>query len=197
MKTLTLTQPWATLVAIGAKRIDTRSWNTSYRGPLAIHAARSVRKRDIVGFWRHEPFKSALYPGGNYLYPEFQCGSVIATCRLIACVPTRELQTNRRLLVDDDAHCDDFEMTETERAFGDYSPGRWAWLLADIKRLPEPDPARGSRRLWEWDAELYWNILRAWRVRPDQQGEDFGPNDDATTPGLVQSANKRGESETP
>ena len=28
-------------------------------------------------------------------------------------------------------------------------------------------------------------------VRPDQQGEDFGPNGDATTPGLVQSANKR------
>ena len=40
MKVLTLTQPWATLVAIGAKRIETRSWSTKYRGPLAIHAAK-------------------------------------------------------------------------------------------------------------------------------------------------------------
>ena len=39
MKVITLTQPWATLVAIGAKRIETRSWPTRYRGPLAIHAA--------------------------------------------------------------------------------------------------------------------------------------------------------------
>ena len=39
MKVLTLTQPWATLVAIGAKRIETRSWATKYRGPLLIHAA--------------------------------------------------------------------------------------------------------------------------------------------------------------
>jgi hypothetical protein len=36
MKVLTFTQPWATLVAIGAKRIETRSWYTNYRGPLAF-----------------------------------------------------------------------------------------------------------------------------------------------------------------
>src|SRR5690348_17556570 len=44
MKALTLTQPWASLVAIGAKRIETRSWSTSYRGPLAIHAAKGFPK---------------------------------------------------------------------------------------------------------------------------------------------------------
>ena len=42
MKVLTLTQPWATLVAIGAKHIETRSWATSYRGPLAIHAGKGL-----------------------------------------------------------------------------------------------------------------------------------------------------------
>src|SRR6202030_2406661 len=44
MKALTLTQPWATLVAIGAKRIETRSWPTLYRGPLAIYAAKRFPK---------------------------------------------------------------------------------------------------------------------------------------------------------
>ena len=38
----TCTQPWATLVAVGTKQIETRSWETSYRGPLAIHAARCM-----------------------------------------------------------------------------------------------------------------------------------------------------------
>lgn len=32
MKALSLTQPWATLMAIGAKRIETRSWGAAYRG---------------------------------------------------------------------------------------------------------------------------------------------------------------------
>lgn len=41
-KILTLSQPYASLVALGAKRIETRSWRTSYRGPLAIHAAKGL-----------------------------------------------------------------------------------------------------------------------------------------------------------
>ena len=32
MKALCLHQPWAYLVAIGAKRYETRSWKTRYRG---------------------------------------------------------------------------------------------------------------------------------------------------------------------
>lgn len=39
MKALTLWQPWASLIALGEKRYETRSWATSYRGLLAIHAS--------------------------------------------------------------------------------------------------------------------------------------------------------------
>src|SRR6202030_3531482 len=63
MKTLTLTQPWATLVALGAKRIETRSWRTSYRGPLAIHAAKRMPKAAISLCW-DTPFRAALEAGG-------------------------------------------------------------------------------------------------------------------------------------
>ena len=45
MKALTLTQPWASLVALGHKQIETRSWATRYRGPLAIHAAKGFPAR--------------------------------------------------------------------------------------------------------------------------------------------------------
>lgn len=39
---------------------------------------------------------------------------------------------------------------EPERSFGDYTPGRYAWVLREIVRLPKPIPARGSLGLWEW-----------------------------------------------
>ena len=40
MKALSLTQPWAELVVLGEKQWETRSWRTSHRGRIAIHAAK-------------------------------------------------------------------------------------------------------------------------------------------------------------
>ncbi len=39
MEYLSLHQPWATLLLLGAKRYETRSWRTDYRGPLLIHTS--------------------------------------------------------------------------------------------------------------------------------------------------------------
>lgn len=143
MKALTLTQPWATLVAIGAKRIETRSWRTSYRGSLAIHAAKGFPH------WARETCDEPEFAkelGSIYL----PLGFVIAECRLISCIPTRELKTNRVIEVDYLAGCGDFYMSDLERTFGNYEPGRWAWLLADVKPLPWPVPAKGALGLWDW-----------------------------------------------
>jgi hypothetical protein len=40
---------------------------------------------------------------------------------------------------------------EPERSFGDYTPGKWAWLLANVRPLDKPRPARGVSGLWDWD----------------------------------------------
>ena len=39
MKVLSLTEPFATLIKEGKKKIETRSWQTNYRGELYIHAS--------------------------------------------------------------------------------------------------------------------------------------------------------------
>lgn len=44
MKAISLLQPWASLVVMGAKKIETRSWNTKYRGELLIHASAGKTK---------------------------------------------------------------------------------------------------------------------------------------------------------
>ncbi len=54
MKALTLCQPWASLVALGHKRIETRCWETKYRGTLAIHAAAALPPK-WLGASRHQP----------------------------------------------------------------------------------------------------------------------------------------------
>jgi len=147
VKALTLTQPWATLVAIGAKRIETRSWATKYRGPFAIHAAKAFPRgaRDLV--WRM-PFSAVLcrvFRVGTEeeIIAKLPRGAVLATCRLLDCVPTEHI----------DAKTCPFRglMTAQERAFGDYYPRRFAWILDNVQQLPESIPAKGALSLWEWN----------------------------------------------
>lgn len=63
MKALSLWQPWASLIADGRKKVETRSWNMLYRGPLAIHASKRVEKDACEDFgydWRTIPRGSIL-----------------------------------------------------------------------------------------------------------------------------------------
>ena len=157
MKALTSTQPWATLVAIGAKKIETRSWSTPYRGPLAIHAAKRIPK-EYDSLWLDEPFLSVLHSagivsispsdllavfGGGTKYQlhadKLHLGCVVATCKLA------------RIDKIGDGYWK--YITRNERAFGDYTAGRFAWVLEDIQSLPEPIPARGALGLWDWDEQ--------------------------------------------
>jgi hypothetical protein len=62
MKAITIWQPWASLIAIGAKQYETRSWETKYRGPIAIHAAKKDPcKMPILV----EPFETVLKRGAG------------------------------------------------------------------------------------------------------------------------------------
>jgi len=166
MKALTVQQPWATLEAIKAKKIETRSWKTDYRGPLAIHASKDnkyihMRGKDYI--CGQEPFCSVLKNAAGRLFREvgitrsiMPLGSVIATCNLVDCfeikgtrlvrrggkiVNTAFLEAGNRLI----------EVNGNELAFGDYSPGRYAWILEDVRMLPVPVPAKGRLGLWNWD----------------------------------------------
>lgn len=144
MRCLTLRQPWASLVAIGAKRIETRSWRTAHRGPLAIHAAKGFPQwaMDIVHDKKDgKPFRDALQAAGIVTLEDLPRGCVIATCRIANVVPTERITDPRCF----------FNAPPREIALGDYTPGRWGWILQDIEALPEPIPARGYLGLWECD----------------------------------------------
>jgi activating signal cointegrator 1 len=157
MKAITLTQPYATLIALGQKKIETRSWQTSYRGPLAIHAGKGLGpvggKMGLFRLCSAEPFASVLRAWHAFApsYPEVWLprGAIVATCDLVDCVPTtyvRSVKIVRRGVYE-------WLWTENEKAFGDYADGRWAWLLSNIRALPEPIPAKGALSLWEWEGE--------------------------------------------
>jgi activating signal cointegrator 1 len=146
MKAITLTNPWATLVAIGEKRIETRSWSTPYRGPIAIHAAKDF-PAECRALTRDEPFLSALYVRhGRLTNNLWTLGGVVATARLTDVQYIASLNDVRYLL--------DRYGAQDEYAFGNFQPGRYAWLLDHVEPLPKPIHAKGMLGVWEWEHEM-------------------------------------------
>jgi hypothetical protein len=132
MKCISLYQPWATLLATGAKQYETRSWPTKHRGEMAIHAGKRWTPR-MARQCKQEPFASLLWREGFELEPEtwgLPFGAVIAVGLLVSCRPTEELLR---------------EIGPEERAFGDFSHGRWAWEYREVIPLERPIPFRGMQ----------------------------------------------------
>jgi hypothetical protein len=137
LKCLTVLQPWASLLVSGAKRYETRSWLTNHRGPLAIHAGRKLPEaaRQLC---TREPFRSALGLAGYRDWAELPRGQVIGLVELASCFPTEDLTANQ-LVTEGSA----------EWAFGDYTPGRWAWYCLRPVRLVAPFAYPGWRGLFD------------------------------------------------
>jgi len=140
VKVISLLEPWASLVAVGAKHIETRSWATKYRGPLGIHASKGRKPENMNLAWK-EPFYAALESIHREVNGKpslrYHPGCIISTCNLVDCLEmTPEFLLN---------------MKSPELDFGHYEIGRFAWILEDVRRLPEPILAKGKLGLWEFD----------------------------------------------
>lgn len=146
VRVLTLTQPWASLLAVGAKLFETRGWQTKWRGPLAIHAASGPGKfkvETLRQMCHTEPFKSALqkaglYYGGAGVWDMLPRGEIIAVCDLSGCWPTEDFNFAK------------FAGTP-ELSFGDFGPNRYAWVPLGVRQLSKPLPAVGKQGLWMHD----------------------------------------------
>lgn len=139
MKVITLIQPWGSLIALGEKKIETRSWKTDYRGPLLIHAGMKVNICSKKGI-----FKNVLETHG-YTKETLPTGLIIAKCNLVDCLEIVQAGVCYGTL------SNGMEVSGNEYQFGDYQIGRYAWLLKNIELLKDPIPAKGQLRLWEYE----------------------------------------------
>ena len=138
-----MTQPWATLVAIGANLIETRDWPTKYRGSFAIHAAKGLPP-EARALCRRQPFREALAAGGYASADELPRGAVVAMVNLqslLVCGPAtlKEIRSRSKR----------GELPAHEADFGDFSDGRYGFVLDRVCRVEPSVPARGMLGFWE------------------------------------------------
>ena len=108
--------------------------------------------------------------GANQYPIDLPLGAVVAVARLVDVVPIVEREGENEsaaeprpseVWVSDDPlalatwdHGWDYEEIESERPWGDFTPGRYAYLLDDVRKLDRPIPAKGKQGLWKPDDEL-------------------------------------------
>ena len=135
VKGLTLHQPWASAIAQGQKRFETRSWPTRYRGLVAIHAGKSTDHIDSE--------------------EDFPLGAIVAIAKIGQVYKTHKV-----------VWPEDFTpgRRATEKTWGDWTVGRFAWRLDDVLAFSEPIPCRGFQGLWPVPPEVL-RLIQAVGVR--------------------------------
>lgn len=130
MKVLSLTEPYATLIKNGIKTIETRSWKTSYRGKLYIHAISTKIPKEYK-----ENKKLMSLVDLN----ELNYGNIICSCELVDCIEMTE------------EFIEEIKKNENEYITGIYAIGRYAWILKNIQVLDKPIKAKGHLGIWSLD----------------------------------------------
>ena len=153
MKALTLHQPWASLIASGAKSIETRSWPPPpglIGQRIAIHAGKRLAGLKSLGpkvVDEMTGLHGVNWRGGVPL------GEIVATVRLDhAARVRREFKGYVEALVFRSLPGEDRLIQVPTGPFGDFAIGRWLWLLSDVQPCDPPVPAVGRRGIWEWES---------------------------------------------
>lgn len=144
MRALSLWQPWASLMAEGAKKIETRSWQSPYRGLVAIHAAKKwdddLRSTALKGCFAARLAQGL--PSAGFDPDSLPRGCFVAVGLLNRCLSTDE----HKALIPSE--------TADEFWFGDYSPGRFMWVFDEVWKLRSPVYAAGQQGLWALEGSV-------------------------------------------
>lgn len=130
MRVLSLRQPWAWMVVAGGKNIENRRWNTRFRGPFLIHAAKGMTRdeyEDAVFFAREvNPF--LVVPP----FEQLERGGLVGRARLVDVI----------------APCAAETLFQKPCTHPWHMPAQYGFVLADVERL-DFVPMRGELGFFE------------------------------------------------
>ena len=132
MKALSIKQPWAEMIRRGMKKIEVRSWQTSYRGDLLICSSAKpdnwlTMLPNVIhptrGVWCDAPD-----PDNSDFEYFYKFGHALFIAELYDIKPmTAEHET--------DACCES-------------SPGYYSWMLRNVRPI-QPFPVKGQLKIFE------------------------------------------------
>jgi hypothetical protein len=130
VKALTICQPWAEFILRGLKPVENRTWPTSHRGLVLIHAGKSRE-------WLTEQrlYGGGLMPDGSKIPAECELdfGALVGVAELASCVELAAIPAAART---------------------PFHAGPWCWELRNVRRFAKPIACRGAQGLWHYPTPL-------------------------------------------
>lgn len=124
MKTITLKQPWASLIANGYKKYEFRTWKTNYRGPILIHAGKGIEKDALARVKKYNL--------------DFPAGRIIAKVNIIDCVKL-------------DDNLNDKLCSENRDVYGYNNHEGYVWILSEPEFVHIDEEINGKLGFWNYD----------------------------------------------
>ena len=146
MKVLTVWQPWAQLLAAGYKHNETRSWRTNYRGEILIHASKKPYSQTerLMTAKSRKLIRDTLGLGFIDWRQRIPTGVIIGKAKLTDCK-----------LIDESYYQFTRDLCPEEFVYGDFTPGRYAWVFEEPELFKNPLPAAGKQGLWNFDGSIW------------------------------------------
>jgi len=135
IRAISLWQPWASFLVYALKNYETRHWDTKYRGPLVIHAAKrwtGAQQQAAWDIWERFPETTVVQ--------DFTRGALVGMVRVVEVVSTEVGAPS-----------------ELEAAVGDWTPGRFAWRCLGQDRFRRPIPYKGRQGFFSIDPAILAN----------------------------------------
>lgn len=137
VKVLSIKEPHASLLLTPYKTIETRSWATSYRGEIFLHASASAPSyRKEKAMWDRVLNLYDKEENRTGKRPAFHKGFIYAKATLVDCIE----MTPENIAA----------LPQEEIDAGYYSPGRYMWVLKNVTPI-DPIPAKGHLGIWNYE----------------------------------------------
>jgi hypothetical protein len=148
IRLLSIYQPWASLIALGHKKIETRWKHASYRGWLALHGSKKWDDENAP-YARQEPFRTRLREAGYSDPSLLPRGYVVALGRLV-----------------DSQRAERLSPEPIERAYGNYKPGNFGWIFDEVLPLATPFKLRGMPGIFSLPIDVQAELWAAAHALP-------------------------------
>jgi hypothetical protein len=165
LRALTIYQPWASLIAIGAKPYEFRKWPAPayvIGARVVIHAAaRPVRREEVLDVLQRCDGKDGPPP----VIPEIAVPFLEGLMRIFDSTHSSQKPGRTMLplsaglcsaVLDVPVRAVDLHPADSDRV----DHHIWAWPLTDVQVFEKPIEARGAQGFWTWGADIQREISR-------------------------------------
>lgn len=144
---LSILQPWAALIVAGLKNVENRTWSTSFRGRLLVHASKARKgvEHEAAACTAEEAgwhLGGIRALAGPWMSKENHHGAIIGSVEVVDCVRAGDQLPPSK--------------------WANPADGTWWWMLRDPRVFAEPIPWKGKLGIWQYAHAVDFGVPANW-----------------------------------